>query len=613
MVNILKNLITILIFGVFTIDGLIYDSLKSKWDPYDVIKISKFQEPICYQTQKISQNYYGMLKVKESLHLEAEDLLHCEVTNPHLNIRKPRMVIHTMGSTSDPSSVTKFSKPTDKDCFSFSVKTSGVAYIYLYTDLSIFTYKTVTLGIKNNTKSLLSDNHRTCTACQPVSTMGILDPLEFRGFWISWDDDQIKVGKEGENDTIIENSFYGGIGKIRYIGIATPGSLGHSTWKIEEPSCPEIINAPDKERTVLTSCHKIFDKNALSLTKYSDELKLLKQIQALEAEFMVEKVENKLNLSKIYDYYYNNLDDFYFKNYIKLIKYCKKKCNEEVLQITGKTIENLRTVLKEKIEELAAIPQCSENGHFDDLSNECVCNDRYAGDGIHCGSDQDQDGFPDESILDCIDNPNCVKDNCPYNFNPNQYDENYNGIGDICEFDFVPKSLTYSDKSQNDLNNEQEMHCADLANMIEATGKNCVFEIDFKISEDYKEDYVLLMFSQQKSQKSFILSWGDYYFKRFQLDKYDNENVSNVSYDDLKNTENLRPSSNRYSFEIGKNYRIVLFYSYNKLQIRILDANGTILETTDMNIVEIDNNEPIEKICSISGKVDWRNANHRCY
>ncbi len=44
--------------------------------------------------------------------------------------------------------------------------------------------------------------------------------------------------------------------------------------------------------------------------------------------------------------------------------------------------------------------------------------------------DLDQDGVPNVSIMN---NPEARMDNCPEVFNPDQADENHNGIGDRCE------------------------------------------------------------------------------------------------------------------------------------------------------------------------------------
>lgn len=64
-----------------------------------------------------------------------------------------------------------------------------------------------------------------------VATAEILDAGEFRGFWISWDNGKISVGKEGQDVSFLEYTDPDPFG-IGYYGVCT-GWGASGTWLIE--------------------------------------------------------------------------------------------------------------------------------------------------------------------------------------------------------------------------------------------------------------------------------------------------------------------------------------------------------------------------------------------
>ncbi|XP_066303270.1 cartilage oligomeric matrix protein-like [Branchiostoma lanceolatum] len=95
---------------------------------------------------------------------------------------------------------------------------------------------------------------------------------------------------------------------------------------------------------------------------------------------------------------------------------------------------------------------------YDKRQLTCKCEVGYAGtkDGLTCGVDSDQDGYPDDS-LQCNDT-SCHQDNCPVTPNSGQEDTDDDGLGDACDEDAdndgflntLDNCLLYSNLDQTD-------------------------------------------------------------------------------------------------------------------------------------------------------------------
>ncbi|XP_055386452.1 uncharacterized protein LOC129615333 [Condylostylus longicornis] len=616
------------------INSLTPANFNFKAENYDyLVKLLPNLKPdVCSSSiKKISPSFISVLKTTDSLPLNNDDLLQCEITNDNYNNRKPRLIIHTAGSQSDPSQTTKFTNPSNQNCFSFTVKTAGVATIALYNDITSFSYINIQLGLLNNTQSHMSYNHHICSHnCENEDTPDILDQDNFKGFWISWNHDTVTIGEQNKDDYIFQRNFdY--IGKIHYIGLSTPGALPMSTWTIEEPFCPEKYLDPtivlEKEQNVVTKCHKIFDNAHLTLSNLSPEKKLLKRLEALGAEYDIEKLTNVLTFNRVKDYYYTTLDSFYFEEYMSLLKACMSlECDKETLDIIKTKIEDLRKILKDKIEDFASKPQCSINGYFDKSYQKCTCNYGYAGNGIYCKTDTDNDGIPDENISECIDRSECRKDNCLYVPNQDQEDSDKDGVGDLCQ----PKSIykiTNDDQfydSNTDIENignsvktvdiDNKLNCAHLTLPLDTMGRKCVLESDFTILNEYNKKKLEIIFSQKNSNRFFRLTWTDNYKGRFLLNKLNSLEESSDDWEDhwLRSSNLIWSNNNKSTFETGASYRITIHYASGKLQIRLEKDQAVITDTYELNISDIEGDEPINKLCLTSNKIEWIVAVQKC-
>ncbi|XP_078574812.1 uncharacterized protein LOC144861014 [Branchiostoma floridae x Branchiostoma japonicum] len=111
-------------------------------------------------------------------------------------------------------------------------------------------------------------------------------------------------------------------------------------------------------------------------------------------------------------------------------------------QVTCKTCpHNTWTVFPRSVELAECVAFCDgDNGPCSTCTYEkrqlmCKCEVGYAGsqDGLTCGLDSDQDGYPDAS-LPCNDTT-CKQDNCPRTPNSGQEDTDGDGLGDACDDD----------------------------------------------------------------------------------------------------------------------------------------------------------------------------------
>ncbi|XP_045779513.1 uncharacterized protein LOC123877031 isoform X3 [Maniola jurtina] len=102
----------------------------------------------------------------------------------------------------------------------------------------------VFIGGWGNTKSVIRRN-RTKPEKVEIETPYILNPGEFRGFWVRWDGGVVSAGREGEAIPFISwadpEPF-----PVNFVGVCTGwGATG--TWKIEAPSAPQasaLYSAP---------------------------------------------------------------------------------------------------------------------------------------------------------------------------------------------------------------------------------------------------------------------------------------------------------------------------------------------------------------------------------
>ncbi|KAJ8949964.1 hypothetical protein NQ318_002371 [Aromia moschata] len=90
----------------------------------------------------------------------------------------------------------------------------------------------VYIGGWGNSKSIIRKN-RTKPEVAEEPTPGILNPNEFRGFWIRWQNRTISVGRENEIPPFLSWTDYEDV-NIEYIGVCT-GWGASGSWLIEPP------------------------------------------------------------------------------------------------------------------------------------------------------------------------------------------------------------------------------------------------------------------------------------------------------------------------------------------------------------------------------------------
>lgn len=88
------------------------------------------------------------------------------------------------------------------------------------------------IGGWNNSKSVIRKNRQKPDVAE-VSTPGILNGGEFRGFWIRWNNGTISIGREGEGEAFLSWQD-GEFVPISYIGVCT-GWGANGSWIIEQP------------------------------------------------------------------------------------------------------------------------------------------------------------------------------------------------------------------------------------------------------------------------------------------------------------------------------------------------------------------------------------------
>ncbi|XP_044268897.1 uncharacterized protein LOC123014086 [Tribolium madens] len=122
--------------------------------------------------------------------------------------------------------------PNASGLLQFRVRAPNDAHIALSPSASEATpmYE-VFIGGWGNSKSIIRKN-RSKPDVAEASTPGFLNPDEFRGFWIRWDNGHISVGHEGNAAPFLEWRDYEQV-PIEYIGVCTGwGATG--SWIIEE-------------------------------------------------------------------------------------------------------------------------------------------------------------------------------------------------------------------------------------------------------------------------------------------------------------------------------------------------------------------------------------------
>ncbi|XP_071797142.1 uncharacterized protein [Asterias amurensis] len=117
----------------------------------------------------------------------------------------------------------------------FSVKASQIAKLALSgngTDASIFTAICIGCGWGDETIIRACHPYTCYTRLEIYDEAGILDPSEYRSFWIEYEMGTVRIGKGGVTDAILEwnaEAYHGRVPTQVYVGVSTASSEG--SWK----------------------------------------------------------------------------------------------------------------------------------------------------------------------------------------------------------------------------------------------------------------------------------------------------------------------------------------------------------------------------------------------
>ncbi|XP_013106607.2 uncharacterized protein LOC106086465 [Stomoxys calcitrans] len=154
--------------------------------------------------------------------------------------------------------------PAQGEIFTFNVCCTNDCHISLSTHMDWVTpiYE-IAIGGWSNSKSIIRLIGKEPNVVAAI-TPNIVNPNEMRGFWVSWDNNVIQVGRTGESVPFMSykdvNLF-----DIKYVGICTAfGSTG--TWLLKEmASAKEIVSLPTG---ILNDNSKLTSVNTPNLQKY---------------------------------------------------------------------------------------------------------------------------------------------------------------------------------------------------------------------------------------------------------------------------------------------------------------------------------------------------------
>ncbi|TRY83537.1 hypothetical protein DNTS_016252, partial [Danionella cerebrum] len=110
--------------------------------------------------------------------------------------------------------------------------------------------------------------------------------------------------------------------------------------------------------------------------------------------------------------------------------------------------------------DCSAAGVCLYLGVFTEVLYRCECKPGFAGNGRVCAEDSDLDGWPNTDLI-CVENAtyHCKRDNCPFIFNPRQWDQDQDQVGDGC--DNCPQHSN-TDQSDTDANGEGDACAIDI-------------------------------------------------------------------------------------------------------------------------------------------------------